>query len=489
MKLPFWTGGLVTATIAVLIESLHQSGVVVPTPFLLLNVAVVMSASIGGLKAGMVSATVWVIYIIYAVLVPFSPLTLTRGVLQVSFSILIGFLPALHLGWTKDRSASLTKVVQQTRQKLEKRVSERTAELLTINAQLKEEINDRIRVQEALQENEKALQLSQQRLESILSYLEDVVWSFSPQTNKLLYLNSAVEKVYGRQIHEFLNNFNLWQEVIHPEDQQRVEQANLSLSKIGSQDLEYRILRPNGEVRWLRERTKLIFDTQGNLIRRDSLANDITEHKQAEAAKIEAQKKEILLKEIHHRVKNNLQIVSGLLYLQSRYVEDQATLQVLQESRERVQTMALIHEKLYRSKNIDSVDLKDYIGSLTQSLFESYAVKAEAISLVINIEPIFLEIDMAIPCGLIINELVSNALKHAFPEKKTGEVAVEFHKTENNLFELVVRDSGIGIAEDIDFQTQKSLGMRLVRSLATRQLKGNVELDTSIGTSFKISFR
>ncbi|NEP03171.1 MAG: PAS domain-containing protein [Symploca sp. SIO2E9] len=478
MKLPFWTGGLVTASVAVLIESLRQSGIIAPTPFLLLNLSVVLSASIGGLKAGMLSTSVWGIYIIYAASVPFGPPTLTGGVLQVSVGILLGFLPALQLGWTKDRNDRLKSILRQTRQDLENRVEERTAELLTINAQLKEEISDRIRVQEALQENEQALQLSQQRLESILSYLEDVVWSFSPQTNKLLYLNSAVEKVYGRQIHEFLNSFNLWQEVIHPEDQQRVEKAKLSLSKIGSQDLEYRILWSNGEVRWIRERTKLIFDAEGNPIRRDSLATDITQHKQAETAKIEAQKKEILLKEIHHRVKNNLQIISGLLYLQSRYVEDQATLQVLQESRERLQTMALIHEKLYRSKNIDSIDLRDYIGSLTQSLFDSYAVNAERISLAINIEPISLDLDMAIPCGLIINELVSNALKHAFPEGKKGEITVEFRTTENNLFELVVRDSGIGITKDIDFQTQKSLGMRLVRSLATRQLKGNVELDT-----------
>lgn len=489
MKLPFWTGGLFSASIALLIESLRQSGFFVPTPFLLLNLTVVMSASIGGFRAGMISASVWAIYIIYAASVPFGPPTLTGGILQVSMGIFLGFLPAWQLGWRRDRSYSLTITVQKNRQELERRVEERTAELLRINARLEEEIKDRIRVQEALQENEQALQLSQQRLESILSYLEDVVWSFSPQTDKLFYLNSAVEKVYGRQIHEFLNNFNLWQEVIHPEDQQRVQEANFSVLEIGSQDLEYRILWPNGEVRWIRERTKFIFDVEGNPIRRDSLATDITEHKQAEAAKIDAQKKEILLKEIHHRVKNNLQIISGLLYLQSRYIEDRATLQVLQESRGRVQTMALIHEKLYRSKNIDSVDLRNYIGSLTHSLFDSYAISAEGISLAINIEPISLDSDLAIPCGLIINELVSNALKHAFPEGRTGEIAVEFYTTENNLFELVVRDSGIGIAQDIDFQTQKSLGMRLVRSLATRQLKGSVELDTSIGTSFKISFK
>jgi len=201
------------------------------------------------------------------------------------------------------------------------------------------------------------------------------------------------------------------------------------------------------------------------------------------------QEKEVLLKEIHHRVKNNLQIVSGLLYLQFRYIEDEQTLQVLQQTRTRIQSMALVHEKLYGSKNLDKIDFKDYIYSLLQNLFMSYCVNRDLINLIINIEPFSLNIDTAIPSGLIINELVSNALKHAFPLGQSGEIAVEFYATDSNSFELIVRDNGVGFTEKLDFQNQKSLGLRLVHSLVTKQLEGTIELEKGQGAKFKLCLK
>jgi len=201
------------------------------------------------------------------------------------------------------------------------------------------------------------------------------------------------------------------------------------------------------------------------------------------------EEKEVLLKEIHHRVKNNLQIVSGLLYLQFRYIEDEQTLQVLQQTRTRIQSMALIHEKLYGSKNFDKIDFKDYIYSLLQNLFMSYCVDRDLITLIVNIEPIFLNIDTAIPSGLVINELVSNALKHAFPLGQYGEITIEFYATDLNNFELILRDNGVGFIEEVDFQNQKSLGLRLVHSLVTKQLEGTIELERGQGAKFKICLK
>ncbi len=165
---------------------------------------------------------------------------------------------------------------------LQSQIEEQTAELSTENAQLEQEMQECKLIQEELNENEKAWQLSQERLDSILSCLDDAVWSFNPQINKLLYLNSAVEEVYGRSLSEFFNNLNLWQDVIYPDDCAKVESAKLLLLETGSQDLEYRIVRPDGEVRWIRDRAYVIYDSDQTPIRINSIATDITQRKQLE---------------------------------------------------------------------------------------------------------------------------------------------------------------------------------------------------------------
>ncbi|OLT59267.1 hypothetical protein BJP37_09645 [Moorena bouillonii PNG] len=150
--------------------------------------------------------------------------------------------------------------------------------------------------------------------------------------------------------------------------------------------------------------------------------------------------------------------------------------------------MALIHEKLYGSKNLSQIDFQDYIQSLTKDLLGSYACTNNPPTIKVNFVQTFLNIDRAITCGLIINELVSNALKHAFPEEDGGEIIVDFKCCEDNYFELIVSDNGLGIREGIDLDNPNTLGLRLVHTLATKQLKGEVELDTSHGVMFKINF-
>jgi PAS domain S-box-containing protein len=215
---------------------------------------------------------------------------------------------------------------------------------------------------------------------------------------------------------------------------------------------------------------------------------DVTERKQAED-KIKASllEKETLLKEIHHRVKNNLQIISSLLRLQSRQIRDRQALQLFTESQNRVQAMALIHEKLYRSSNLAKIDFEEYIKTLVEELFRGYDARKRSITFNANVDRVSLAIALAIPCGLIINELVTNCLKYAFGEAVGGQISISLQERVRDQFILTISDNGVGLPEDLNFRNTNSLGLQLVCRL-TKQLEGTIELDRSQGTKFKIVF-
>ncbi|MFE1746850.1 CBS domain-containing protein [Coleofasciculus sp. H7-2] len=216
---------------------------------------------------------------------------------------------------------------------------------------------------------------------------------------------------------------------------------------------------------------------------------ELAERKRAEEQlKASLKEKEVLLKEIHHRVKNNLQIISSLLKLQSAYTKDDQVLGMFKDSQNRIRSMALIHEKLYQSKDLSRIDFAEYIRDLTGNLLRSYKASSQAITLKTTVNDITLNIDTAIPCGLIINELMSNSLKHAFPTpSKDNKICINIYSSSNNQFILSVSDNGIGFPKDLDFRNTESLGLELVCTL-TEQLDGTIELDSSKGTSFNITF-
>ncbi|MGK7920675.1 MAG: PAS domain S-box protein [Trichodesmium sp.] len=221
-----------------------------------------------------------------------------------------------------------------------------------------------------------------------------------------------------------------------------------------------------------------------------AVVRDITERKRnEEQIKASLAEKEVLLKEIHHRVKNNLQVISSLLRLQSRYIQDQRVMEMLKESQNRVRSMALVHEHLYQSKDLSKIDFTEYIRNLVSHLFQAYEVKARGVKLNVNVVSVFLNIDTVVPCGLIINELVSNSLKYAFPEESLGNISIDFNYDPHNenKFILKVGDNGIGFPQDLDYKNSGSLGLRLVCSLV-RQLKGEIELVHQAGTAFEITF-
>jgi two-component sensor histidine kinase/sensor domain CHASE-containing protein len=215
------------------------------------------------------------------------------------------------------------------------------------------------------------------------------------------------------------------------------------------------------------------------------MVRDITEQKHEE----EARQKSLLLKEIHHRVKNNLQVISGLLYLQARHTNDMKLMEVLNESSNRVKSVALIHQRLQQSKDTVSVELSEYIRDLTNVLLHSCGRDAAVVKLNLDLDKsVVIGIDSAVPCGLIVNELVSNSLKHAFPEGRGGEIHISLHSDDTDTITLVVGDNGVGLPEGLDFRKTESLGLQLAVSLVS-QLCGSIDVDTTGGTRFTIRFR
>lgn len=216
--------------------------------------------------------------------------------------------------------------------------------------------------------------------------------------------------------------------------------------------------------------------------------NDITERKRT-LAQLEASlaEKEVLLREIHHRVKNNLQIISSILNLQSSTIKDKRSLEIFEESKNRIKSMALIHEKLYQNQALSRLNLKDYIHELVDNLIKSYKTKQFLIDSEIDVDSIYLSTDLAIPLGLIINELVSNSLKYAFPDGRKGKISLKVKPCNDGKIKLLVTDDGIGLPENFDIEQITSLGLQLVRSLVN-QLNGEIILNGKDGTQFEIIF-
>ncbi len=215
---------------------------------------------------------------------------------------------------------------------------------------------------------------------------------------------------------------------------------------------------------------------------------DITERKETEnEIKASLKQKEVLLKEIHHRVKNNLQVVSSLLDFQSEHIKDKEAIEAFSKSQDRIRVMALLHEKLCQSGDLARVNIAEHIRDLISYLFHLRQINADTIILKTHVDDIFLSIDVAIPCGLIVSELVSNCLKHAFPQDKKGTICIDLWSDKKGKLALIVRDNGVGIPKHIDFRKTKSLGLQLVNMLVY-QLRGSIELGRSGGTVFKITF-
>ena len=296
-----------------------------------------------------------------------------------------------------------------------------------------------------------------------------------------VYVSPQIESLLGFSQEEWMSDPVLWFRQLHPEDRELWNQEFARGCAAGGPfRAECRFLTKNGQVVWVHGEARLIPDESGSPVLLQGVAFDITEGKRAEElVKSSLREKELLLKEIHHRVKNNLQITSSLLRLQAGKIADAA------ESQARIRSMALVHDMLYRSQDLARVDFAEYVRSLVTQLFRSYNVGGRIRSTV-EMDPVVFGVDLAVPCGLVINELVANALKHAFPDERRGTVRVGMTATADRYL-LSVRDDGIGLPPAIDYLRTETLGLQLVRMLA-EQIGGRVLLDLRAGTEFTVEF-
>ncbi|HZI51979.1 MAG TPA: histidine kinase dimerization/phosphoacceptor domain -containing protein [Terriglobia bacterium] len=450
----------------------------------------------------------------------------------------------------------------------------------------------------------------EQQFRQLTGNIPAVFWIAAPDGLEKTYVSPAYEQIWGWPYESIRNNPRSWIAPIYHEDYARIAAA-VPKQMRGEYDEEYRIVRSDRSVRWIRETAFPVRDTSGQVNRIVGIAQDITRQKEAEeglratsvllsslidnlhagivvedqsrkiihlnpafckmfdiTAPIESilgtdsklvfreqqvwakrsdeiirsgqecraeeiisesgrvflrdyfplsvdgdwhyhlwryeditdrkrseeriraslKEKEVLLKEIHHRVKNNLQVISSLLNLQANQIRDKETAQVFRDSQSRVKAMSLVHERLYQSSDLARIDFAGYVQDVTRHLLRSYQSGPRGVKLKVDVDPVSFNIDTAIPCALIINELVSNSLKYAFPNGKDGEILIRLNQTDSDDLNLCISDNGIGFPHDVSWEKTDSLGLQLVRSL-TDQLNGSIKCQLDSGAKFDIRFR
>ncbi len=306
---------------------------------------------------------------------------------------------------------------------------------------------------------------------------------------QIIFANKGISNILGFSINELLSwNLNTIGHHIHSEDiQMTIENYNKILNEdISSFQSEIRMRKKNNEYLYIQQYSKRIQFRGSSALFINII--DITEQKKNEILlESSLAEKEILLKEIHHRVKNNLQIISSLIVLQEQYVKDERILYIFKDFQSRIKVMALIHQTLYNSENLNKIHLSNYIKNLVNNLFKAYSANSKQIKLELNIEDIDFSLDNANACGLIINELVSNSLKHAFSNNNDGKIIVTLKKTINNRILLDVYDNGIGFPKDVDYKNSDSLGLKLISTI-TKQMDGKISIERNNGTHVKITW-
>ncbi|MFC1769605.1 sensor histidine kinase [Nitrospirota bacterium] len=275
---------------------------------------------------------------------------------------------------------------------------------------------------------------------------------------------------------------------MHPDSKEEFLHAiDMALKEGRHFELDYGFFRKDGSEAVLHTIGSLLRDESGSPAQMVGIVEDITERKKVEAKiKASLREKEVLLQEIHHRVKNNMAIITSLLRLQSRFTENEEIKEILKESQNRIKSMALVHEKLYLEGDLSRINYRDYVENLVNDLCSFYNLSVNKIKIVFDVEDIPMEIDVMIPCGLILNELITNSMKYAFKDIETPVLYINLSSQDDRII-LVVGDNGPGIPEDIDIHHSKSFGLQIVDGLV-RQLRGSIELDSSEGTIFTISF-
>ncbi len=342
------------------------------------------------------------------------------------------------------------------------------------------DITELKRTQQALIDSELKYRTLIENMSEVILYVDNY--------DRIIFANDNAIRMFGYGKDELIGQ--IAGEILVVDEYRDFIKDRIKLRRHGFTDrFEVQMKTKTGESIWVEISSAPLKDADGKIIGSIGIHSDITDRKKYEnTIETSLKQKDMLLKEIHHRVKNNLQIISSLIKLQSAHVNDKEIHSLFAESQNRIKTMALIHEKLYRSTDISVIEFYDYIKNLVNSLYSSYGISIDRVRPVIEFRSIYLDIDTAIPCGLIINELISNCLKYAYPDLRKGEIFIDLKELNENDYLLLIKDDGIGIPESIDFGNTNSLGLKLVKILS-EQLGGTVELIRNNGSEFRISFK
>lgn len=328
-------------------------------------------------------------------------------------------------------------------------------------------------------------------VEEVIRVLADVsrviMWIVSPDWRTVHYVNPVIKRIYGFEMEEFYHNPGLWLDRIYPDDRKRVDDYYRDHHGRESEQ-EYRIVRADGEIRWIRDVGFPVYSKEGELLLLTGLGEDITERKSAEARLQESlAEKEVLLREVNHRVKNNLQLLTSLLRLQMKAESDSKVRQSLHSFSNRLVSMAIVHQKLYQLDGIGDIDLQDYFRKLVEHLLISFG--HSHISLEVSIHSLYLDLNRTIVLGLIVNELVSNSLQHAFDQEEPGKIMIHGVLGDNGKVLLRICDDG----SSFDFQKSiqgDSFGLKLVELLC-EQLEATCSFNSNEhhnGTTVALSF-
>lgn len=342
------------------------------------------------------------------------------------------------------------------------------------------DITDRKQAEDALQE-------SKEKYRTILDNIEEGYYEVDLSGN-FTFFNDSLCKMLNYSKNELIGMNN--RQYMDEESAKRVYEIFNKVYKTGrpSKGVEFQIMRKDRVKKYGEISVSPIKDSKGQPIGFRGIVRDITERKLAEEKiKASLEEKEVMLREIHHRVKNNMQIMSSLLRLQSGKIKDKKTLEIFKTSQSRIRSMAFIHESLYKSEDLARINFSDYTSRVTTHLFSTYGARTALINYKVEVKDVFLDINTAIPCGLIINELVTNSLKHAFPDDRRGEMLVKMRADKRGKHTLIVKDTGIGFPEELDFRETETLGMQLVTDLVI-QIGGSIKLNREGGTAFTIVF-
>ncbi len=378
---------------------------------------------------------------------------------------------------------------------LETKVQERTARLDEL---LKGSERQRIEISEMLDDvtktkddlaltGEKLRQKSEEQ-RALLSTIPAFVY-FKDRDGTYIAANNAfadmtetsVDEIAGKTDYDFFPEARA--DVYRESDQEVIESGEQRY------DIEELTTGPGGEPMWVSTSKTPFFDSDGTVIGMVGMTLDITERRKVEdQIKASLAEKEVLLREIHHRVKNNLQVVSSLLNMQARGARNRDTIEILTESQNRINAMALIHAQLYESRDLSEINMKGFIDKLLIQLFQSHPVQGTRITKMVSVADYPVPLSIAVPIGLIVNELLSNILKHAFVGRAEGTIEVSLTASEEGKINLSVSDDGVGLPAGFDIDKTRTLGLRLIKILTEDQLQGTLEVISCGGTTFNIEF-